>query len=254
MHSFLQNDFEKLLIIIDHSPSDDLRNICDLKDVQYFHHPENKGYGAGHNIAIRKIMESSPYHLVMNSDIYFGPEVLSEMVDFMRKNKDVALLSPKIVDEQNELQYLSKLLPTPWDLFSKRFLPSFFTKNRMDKFQLKFADYNKIMNVPYLSGSFMLLRTDSLKKVGLFDERFFMYPEDIDLTRRLHRHFKTLYFPMVSVVHHHRASSYKNFGMLFVHIKNMAKYFNKWGWIYDKERREMNKATLKSQDYFKRNE
>jgi GT2 family glycosyltransferase len=106
---------------------------------------------------------------------------------------------------------------------------------------MRASGYNKIMNVPYLSGCFMFLRTEALKDVGLFDERFFMYPEDIDLTRRIHGKFRTVFFPEVSIIHHHAQSSYLNFRMLLIHIENMIKYFNKWGWIFDKERKKINR-------------
>ena len=59
------------------------------------------------------------------------------------------------------------------------------------------------MNVPYLQGSFMFLRTKALKEVGLFYERFFMYPEDIDITRRMHKKYKTIFYPEVSIHHEH---------------------------------------------------
>ena len=114
----------------------------------------------------------------------------------------------------------------------------------MRRFELRDSGYDKIMNVPYLSGCFMLLKAAALKKAGLFDERFFMYPEDIDITRRIHREFLTLYYPNVSIVHNHEKASYKSKKLLKIHIENMCRYFNKWGWIFDKERCQVNKATL----------
>ena len=73
---------------------------------------------------------------------------------------------------------------------------------------------------------------------------FFMYPEDIDLTRRIHKKYRTVFYPKVSIVHHHEQSSYKNRKMLWVHIVNLIRYFNKWGWFFDRERRAMNKEIL----------
>ena len=97
----------------------------------------------------------------------------------------------------------------------------------MIKFQLRFTKYNKIMNVPYLSGCFMFFRISALQDIGLFDERFFMYPEDIDITRRMHEKYMTIFFPEVSIVHAHAAASKTNKRMLKIHILNMIKYFNK---------------------------
>ena len=117
-------------------------------------------------------------------------------------------------------------------------------KKSKEKFYLKSTGYNKIMNIPYLSGCFMFLNVEAIKKVGMFDERFFMYPEDIDLTRRIHTKFKTIFYPEVSVGHHHEKASSKSVKMAFIHILNIIRYFNKWGWIFDKQRRLFN-ARLK---------
>jgi GT2 family glycosyltransferase len=142
-----------------------------------------------------------------------------------------------------ELQYLCKLLPTPWDVFGRRFLPRCWMKKRNECYELRQSGYNQIMNVPYLSGCFMLLRTEAVRRVRLFDERFFMYPEDIDLTRRIHRNYLTVFFPHVRVIHNHTRASYKSLKMLCIHIINMCRYFNKWGWIVDKERDLFNQQT-----------
>lgn len=251
MQSFLQTEEEKKLIIIDHSPTDELRAVCSIRDCEYYHHPENRGFGAGHNIAIRKVIDHSQYHLVLNPDVSFGNEVLPALISYMDAHPDVAHTMPKVVDDTGEMQHLAKLLPTPADLFFKRFLPASFNRKRKERFGLLFTGYDKMMNVPYLSGCFMLLRTAALKEVGLFDERYFMYPEDIDLTRRIHARYKTLYYPYVRITHRHEASSYKSRKMLMIHLINLARYFNKWGWFFDRERRAINQKVLRELDYFR---
>lgn len=228
------------IFIVDNSPSP-TPEFNDL-DVTYIFNNKNLGYGAAHNIAIRQtIAQNIPYHLVINPDISFLPEILLEMEQFMNNHPDIGQIMPKVYYPNGEIQYLCKLIPTPFDLLFRRFLPKKWTKKRTEQFEMRNTGYDKIMDVPYLSGCFMFLRTEALKEVGLFDERFFMYPEDIDLSRRMHQKFRTVFYPEVSIIHHHAQSSYINFKMLFVHIFNMTKYFNKWGWMFDKERREVNK-------------
>jgi GT2 family glycosyltransferase len=230
--------------LIDNSPTEN----PDFKSLNVLYHftGKNIGYGAAHNIAIRKTMEQNlPFHLVINPDISFNPSILSDIVGFMNNNSDIGLLMPKIFYPSGEIQYLCKLIPTPFDLIFRRFLPGKWTQKRTEKFELRSSGYNRELNVPYLSGCFMFLRTEAIRQVGLFDERFFMYPEDIDLTRRIHRHFRTVFYPDVSIVHFHTQSSYINFRMLFIHIMNMIRYFNKWGWIVDQERRKVNLDILK---------
>ena len=98
----------------------------------------------------------------------------------------------------------------------------------------------------------MMLRVGALKDTGVFDERFFMYPEDIDLTRRLHRNYRTMFWPEVSIVHCHRAASYGSMKMTWIHVKNMIMYFNKWGWLFDRERRAVNREVLKGMELRKK--
>ena len=241
------SDQVKNIYLIDNSekPDEEYKRLY-VNKTKYVFNGKNLGYGAAHNIAIRETLKARiGYHLVVNSDIDFDRDILDEMAEFMKKNQDVGLLMPKVVYPNGELQYLCKLLPTPLDLIGRRFLPRKWMQKRMLHFELRDTGYNKIMNVPYLSGCFMLLRADALREVGMFDERFFMYPEDIDLTRRMHRSYKTLFFPSAVVVHNHERGSYKSKKLLKIHIINMCKYFNKYGWMFDKERSEVNKQTLR---------
>ncbi len=232
------------VFLIDNSPtpSPEFENLS----VTYIFTGKNLGYGAAHNIAIRKSIEQNiPYHLVINPDISFDLTILERIEDFMNNNSEIGHLMPKVFYPNGEIQYLCKLLPTPFDLIFRRFLPSAWSQKRMEKFEMRETGYNRIMDVPYLSGCFMFLRTEALKEVGLFDERFFMYPEDIDLTRRIHKKYRTVFYPEVSIIHHHAQSSYLNLRMLWIHISNMIKYFNKWGWIFDNERRKINREILR---------
>jgi hypothetical protein len=213
-------------------------------DVEYIPNINN-GYGAGHNIAIKEAMRvNADYHVVLNSDVYWTDNVISTLEEYMERNKDVGQVIPKVYYPDGRLQYICKMVPTPVDLIFKRFMPSKIVEKRMAKFQLKFTCYDKIMNVPYLSGCFMFFRISALKSVGLFDERFFMYPEDIDITRRVHAKYKTIFFPYVSIVHAHAAASKTDKRMLKIHIINMIKYFNKWGWLFDNQRKQFNKRLI----------
>ena len=232
------------IFLVDNSPTQNAE--FEKLDIEYIFNNKNLGYGAAHNIAFRETIsqDNIPYHLVVNPDISFEPNIMEELVNFMNKNTGISHLMPKVLYPNGEVQYLCKLIPTPFDLLFRRFLPASLTKKRTEKFELRASGYNQTMNVPYLSGCFMFLRTAALKEVGLFDERFFMYPEDIDLTRRIHRKYRTVFYPAVSVTHHHAQESYKSGKMLLIHITNMIKYFNKWGWIFDKERKSVNKKIL----------
>lgn len=248
INSFLNTSLPVKLILVDNSSTDILKHqLADLiadPRVVYIHNNKNVGFGAAHNIAIRQFINQSKYHLVLNPDVFFDGEILVGMEKYLDQHKDIGLLIPKVVYPDGRLQYVCKLLPNPFDLIIRRFLPASFFKSGKEKFELRQADFDRPFEAPYIHGCFMFLRTEALKKVGLFDERFFMYPEDIDLTRRIHKEYKTMFYPAVSIIHTHSRGSYKSLKLLFIHIINMIKYFNKWGWIFDKERRIVNKRIL----------
>lgn len=230
------------LYVIDHSPDDKVKGFLpDNPKISYDRLP-NKGYGAGHNAAIKKAMKAgSRYHAVLNPDIYWNGKVIATLAEYMEENPGVGMTVPKVLYPDGRLQYVCKMIPTPYDLIANRFLPHRLVKKRVARFRLEASGYDRIMNVPYMHGCFFLLRTETLKDVGLFDERFFMYPEDIDLTRRIHEKWDTIFYPFVSIFHAHAAQSRKSLKMLNIHVGNMVKYFNKWGWWHDPKRRYFNK-------------
>jgi len=242
IHELLKCKDMQAVYVVDNSPmpTDGFSEL----GAKYIFNNKNLGYGAGHNIAIRQAIElDADYHLVINPDIECRAAVIEQLVEFMNQHAEVGHVMPKVVYPDGSTQYLCKLLPTPFDLIFRRFLPARWTENRRARFELRATGYDRIMDVPYLSGCFMLLRVEAMKKVGLFDERFFMYPEDIDLTRRIHAQYRTVFYPHVTITHHHAQASYKSPRLLWIHITNMIKYFNKWGWIWDDERKVINKKT-----------
>lgn len=234
--------------LIDNSPAPIESNLYILDWVRYSRLESNIGYGAGHNIALRNAILSSEYHFVLNPDIYFEPQELQKMISRMQADSSIGQLMPKVIYPDGSLQYLCKLIPTPADLLFRRFLAPIvgdLIRRQTEQFELRFTGYKQEMDVPYLSGCFMLFRTCALKRIGLFDERFFMYPEDIDITRRMQVHYRTIFFPQAEIVHDHARASYKSWKMLWIHLTNLIKYFNKWGWFFDADRRSINTRILR---------
>jgi len=237
----------RMLYLLDNSPiksdSIGLNQITSHPKLLYFFNDANLGYGKAHNIALREsAYYKTDFHLVMNSDIQVHAEDIDAMHDWMIANPEVGQLMPKVVNPDGSQQFLAKRLPAPIDVFGRRFLPAWLIARRNARYELRDLDLTKPVNAPYLSGCFMLLRTTAAVEAGLFDERFFMYPEDMDLTRRIHRNWLTLYYPEWTIVHDHARGSYKDKRLLRIHIRNMCLYFNKWGWFFDPERRLFNRS------------
>lgn len=245
--SFLNTSKEVVLILVDNSPTNILSSIISDKRVEYIFNPSNPGFGAAHNIAIRMSLQlNAKYHLVLNPDVYFEKGTIEKIITYMDLNEDVGNLMPKVLYPDGTLQYLCKLLPTPYDWIGRRFNPfKKIVERRNHIFELRFTGYNRIMEVPYLSGCFMFLRLSAIKKVGLFDEQIFMYGEETDLCRRLIMSgYKTIFFDKTSIFHEFAKGSHKSFKLTIIGVKSAIYYFNKWGWFFDKERNKINHTIL----------
>lgn len=234
------------IYIIDNSPTDNLKDYKDFSSkIEYIFGQGNVGYGAAHNIAIQKSIESgSNYHVVINPDIQFENGVIESLVSYMNQNSNIGQIMPKVIYPNGELQYLCKLLPTPLDLIVRRVIPiKKYVENNNYTFEMRKSGYDKMMDVPFLSGCFMFLRTEALITVGGFSDRYFMYCEDLDLCRKIGQKYKTIYYPNVTIIHAHKKESFKSRKMLIEHIKSAVKYFNHWGWVFDSQRKKINKYT-----------
>jgi glycosyltransferase, family 2 len=254
--SYFAYQGEKQLFLVDNSPTDKLKDIVEMypnNDIYYIFNNENMGYGKAHNIAIKKSIEQElPYHIILNPDIIIEEGTLEKLTIYMEQHPEIGNIMPKIIYPNGELQYLCKLLPSPIDLIFRRFIPLKKWKDTINKrYELHAFEYDKIMDIPNLSGCFMFLRTEALKKIGLFDENIFMYLEDIDLNRRIHSQYKTIYYPDATVTHEHQKESYKSKKLLKAHIKSAIYYFNKYGWFFDKERTNINRNVLRELEKLK---
>jgi GT2 family glycosyltransferase len=224
------------IYIVDNSSQDYFSYLKMWNKIKYIHNPSNPGFGASHNIAIKLSIDSgAKYHLVVNPDVYFESEEINKMTSFMDANPDVGHLMPRILYPNGDNQYLCKKNPTFFDLFIRGFIPekyhTIFGKRILD-YQYKTNNPNEILyDVPYLSGCFMFLRNETLKKVGLFDDKIFMYLEDADLTRRILEVSRTVYFPDAIVYHHFARFTHKKIKFKLITIKSAFYYFNKWGWL-----------------------
>lgn len=236
------------LYLIDNSSTDNLKILreIDTQRIVYLFQNNNLGFGKGHNIAIKESLQSQiSYHLVINPDIYFDHGTIESMVHYMSQDSNIGMLMPEILNEDQTVQNLPKLLPTPLSLFMRKstFLKTYH-KRFLDHYELRFVKRNQIYNVPILSGCFTLLNLGAIKEVGLYDDNFFMYFEDWDLSRRMHELYKTVYYPNVSVTHGYESGANKSRRLLKIFVDSYITYFNKWGWILDNNRKKVNKRAL----------
>lgn len=187
----------------------------------------NKGFGFGHNQAIKKSVNK--YHIVMNLDATPKQKnVISNMKNYMDENLDVDLLSPLVLFPNGMIQHLTRSEPTVFDL-GIRLLGSTWFKNRQEKFVHLEDGYDHEQKILNATGSFMFLRTETLQRIGGFDERYFLYMEDTDLTKTINENGKAMLSPEFEVIHEWQRGNHSVSGSKIM-ISSMIKYFNKWGW------------------------
>lgn len=242
VQSLINTELKIKIYLVDNSPTEILKGLIPNDPrIEYIFTGKNLGYGRANNLIINKVLSETEYHLVMNPDVYFEKGTLEELYTFMQANEDIGLTMPRVYHYDGTEQWLCKLLPTPKDLIIRRFIPDGKYKDKISRiYNMWDADYDKQMDVPFLSGSFMFMRSSVLKQVKGFDERFFLYCEDLDLCRRIGQISRTVYFPGAKIYHGYQKASYLNTKIMLMHSTSAIKYFNKWGWIFDKERKRKN--------------
>jgi GT2 family glycosyltransferase len=238
IRSFLHTSLRVRMLVVDNSPTEALGPMCRRLGTEYLFTGSNCGFGAGHNIALRNT-SSAKYHLALNPDVQFEANTLEELVEFLELNETVGLVMPRVFYPDGSPQRLCKRLPAPFDILARRTFPAPLKRlchRQLALFELSNINTNTVLSVPHLSGCFMLMRRQALMECGLFDERFFLYFEDVDLTRRIHERYETVYYPHVKITHRHEKGSYKSLRLLFYGIRSAVRYFNKWGWVWDEQR------------------
>lgn len=243
--SFLHGVDKGVLIVVDNSEVPLSDPLFEHPRVRYIFNNSNVGFGVAHNRAIDTIASDSDYHLILNPDIRFGVDVIPHLISVMQANPEIGALMPRINYPDGSLQRLCKLLPTPVDLFLRRFIPIKSVQIGVNRrYELHDLPQDRLSYVPTISGCFLLVRTQLLRSIGGFDERYFMYLEDVDLVRRIGDSSKIAYDPRVCVTHSYAKGSYRNIKLLGYHLMSAVKYFTKWGWFFDSTRTRRNAVAL----------
>jgi GT2 family glycosyltransferase len=190
----------------------------------------NRGFGAAHNQAIAS--STGRYVFFVNPDSrMLGPDLLRRMIDYMDANPGIGALGPRILNPDGTLQFSARRFPPMFaGIFRHTLLGRLFPRNRFVRGYLMTDNpHDSIMDVDWLSGSALMVRREMIDRIGAFDERFFMYCEDVDLAKRAHdAGWRVVYYPEVEVSHRIGAASDKNpIAMIRHHHRSMLLYFLK---------------------------
>jgi GT2 family glycosyltransferase len=204
---------ETEIFVVDNNSVDGSAQLIREKfpDLHFIENKENVGFSRANNQAIR--IANGKYILLLNPDTVVEEDTFSKVIGFMEKHPEAGGLGVKMIDGKGAFLPESKRgLPTPWVAFYKMFgLSKMFPNSRkFGKYHLSYLSENEIHSVDVLAGAFMLMRKETLDKVGLLDETFFMYGEDIDLSYRIILGgYKNYYFPETTIIHYKGESTKK---------------------------------------------
>ena len=220
------------IFVVDNNSVDGSINMLkeNFSSVVLIENKENVGFSKANNQAIKRA--NSPYVLLLNPDTVIEEDTFDKCIDFMNSNADCGGLGLRMLDGKgNFLPESKRGFPSPSVAFYKIFgLSYLFPKSqKFGRYHLGFLSEFEVNEVDVLSGAFMLLRKVTLEKVGLLDEQFFMYGEDIDLSYRIKLGgYKNYYFPETKIIHYKGESTKKSsVNYVFVFYKAMILFAKK---------------------------
>lgn len=220
------------LYILDNSPEKIISKEMSGAGLTVIHSGSNLGFGRGHNVCLRYAEQLSPEaHLFINPDVEFTATAIEVLFKYLTSDNSVGLVTPAVYYPDGTFQYVCRTLPTVFQLavrLLKPVLPSWLISKVNYEHEMRYLNYSKDQIIPMVNGCFFIVRFETLKRVGYFDERFFMYFEDVDLCRRLGEFSKLVYSPDAKVYHAHQRGSHKETKLLLIHLASAFKYFKKW--------------------------
>lgn len=200
-------------IVVDNASSDGTQRMLKekFKWVKLITSQKNLGYAAGNNLGIKTA--NGRYLLLLNSDTKVLPETFIKMIEFMDENPEVAATTARIELPSGELdKACHRGFPTPWaalTYFSG--LETLFPRSKIfSQYHQGWKDLNRTHRIDSPSGAFFIVRREVVEKVGLLDERFFMYAEDLDWAYRIKKKgYKIFYYPHTKIIHYKKQSGRK---------------------------------------------
>lgn len=225
-----KSDIPVEVYLVDNTPGDDTaqRIRWAHPGVHVLPQQKNLGFSRGNNVVLDRL--DSEYHLLINPDVTFEPDLLPNMVRYMDEHPNAVILTPRVLNADGSEQFLPKKLPTV------HYLLSGFLERLGKPFTTWRAEYtmagqrvNAPVKVHFATGCFLLIRTETFRKLHGFDERFFLYQEDSDLSRRAGMLGPIIYHPQMCVTHAWARENTRTLRGVMRQVRSIIQYFIKWG-------------------------
>lgn len=231
----LSDDIGYSILINDHKPGEPAERL-ELGSSLNLRFSENLGYGRAVNRGVHALssLNASPQWIgAFNTDLLWSSGTMETILTWLDTNPNVVLAVPQITDVSGVPQKLRKRDPTVLALFSRRFwadsLKPGCLRRYDDWYLMSDYDQNTIHEVPYLSGCCMIIQHKAFVYIGGFDEKFFLYLEDADLTRKLRAIGRCVHLPIATVQHGWGRGSHRSLRLTLTTIHSAWIYFRKWG-------------------------
>lgn len=198
------------VIVVDNASSDGSPELVEAEfpDVHLVRNPANLGFAKANNIGIS--LSAGNYVCLINSDVKVSKDCITRLVGYCERESDVGLVGPRVVGADGRLQRSCRGFPTLWNMFCRAMaMDSVFPRTRaFTGYSLSHWSQDAVRLVDILSGCFWVARRDAVNQVGLLDESFFMYGEDMDWCKRFwNSSWKLAFVPVAEAIHYGGASS-----------------------------------------------
>lgn len=244
--AILESGEINFLFLVDNCPIYDLHPYLTDCRILYIKNVKNIGFGAAHNIAIKDALKrDSTYHFIINPDITLNPRSIHDLIESMNMNPDIGLMMPSIFNPNGSVQHLPKLLPSPFSIVARKINSFFpFFQKFVSNYEMRNLPNSGLYNVPIVSGCFSVISRVAIENIGLFDEKYFIYFEDWDLSRRVSSRYRTALNASIFVIHEYNSGANRSLKLLFYFLHSAFTYFNKWGFFNDRDRDFLNSRAL----------
>lgn len=183
---FLNIPFSTKLYLIDNTPDRFFEYVFNDKRIEYLGVEENIGFGPAHNKILHKIRNNSNFHLVLNPDVSFSETVIPNLISELKKDENIAMIAPKVLFQNGSHQFSCRRYPNAIELIVRRFyFLKLFFRNIIYKGEYREKDLSKPFFAEYLTGCFQLYNTIDFVQLNGFDERYFLYMEDVDICKKI---------------------------------------------------------------------
>lgn len=226
------------IIVVDNDSRDGMEKMIadDFPEVKFIQTGSNLGFAKGNNIGMQNAL--GEYIMILNPDVFVMPEAVNSMVGYLKQHPEIGMLGPKLLNGNKTIQYSCRTFIRPLTVLYRRTLlgKTKAGQRHLTKYLMQSVSHDQIRQVDWIMGACQLVRKKDLERVNMYDQRFFLYVEDMEWCRRFWMNgLQVVYYPQAQMIHLHEQSSaatlwgfMKWTPTVRMHISSYIKYWLKY--------------------------